>query len=140
MKRRIALSTLLLALILLIAAGPSFAAPPAGNPGQDRLQEMIAQGWKPAAPGVLKRVAGGQTETYGLGLEGFQYGYEQLRTEYGTLYSEYHKTHDAKLLQTLNAMEREMVRLQSDIQTLQSLSSPSTPVGCDFSFGAHANA
>ena len=66
MTRRIALSTLLLALILLIAAGPGFAAPPAGNPGQDRLQEMIAQGWKPAAPGVLKRVAGGQTETYAL--------------------------------------------------------------------------
>jgi hypothetical protein len=142
MKRRIAQSAVLLCLAVLLAAGPSLAAPPASNPGQDRLSEMIAQGWKPMANGVFKRdVGGGQVETFGMGLEGFQYGYEQLRNQYGFLRSEYRKNHDPKLLQTLAVIEQELVRTQNDIQLLESMAASTPPAaGCDFSYGAHSNA
>jgi hypothetical protein len=138
----------MLCLILLIVLAIPFAmpqtssaAPPASNPGQDRLSQMIAEGWKPVANGVLKRDTGGnQVETFAMGVEGFTYAYEELRNQYGFLLSEYYRHPDGKIKQALAAIYKEMLRTQQDIQTLQTSTLTAAPAGCDFSYGAHANA
>lgn len=143
MTRRMLCLILLLVLAIPFALPQTSAAtPPASNPGQDRLNQMIADGWKPVANGVLKRNTGsGQVETFALGVEGFTYAYEELRNQYGFLLSEYRKHPDPKIKQALSDVKKTMDRTQKDIQTLQTSTLAAPPAaGCDFSYGAHANA
>jgi hypothetical protein len=143
MTRRILCLILLIALAIPFAMPQtSSAAPPASNPGQDRLNQMIADGWKPVANGVLKRNTGGnQVETFAMGVEGFTFAYEELRSQYGFLLSEFRKHHDPNVRKALVDVNQQMVRTQSDIQALQTSTLAAPPAaGCDFSYGAHANA
>lgn len=134
-------------ILLVILAVPfaipqtSAAAPPASNPGQDRLNQMIADGWKPVANGVLKRDNGGNKhETFAVGVEGFTYAYEEMRGQYAFLVKEYRKHREPKLKQAILDLVKEMKNTQDAIQTLQTSAAAAAPTGCDFSYGAHANA
>lgn len=140
MSRR-TLSCSLLAVLLLFLAGAEagMAAPPPTNPGQDRLDQMRAEGWNPVANGVLKRNAGKMVETFAMGPEGFSFVYQELRSHLGFLIGEYRRYPSGKLAQTIRSVQAEMTRIESDVQTLQSLTSQPA-AGCNFSFGASAHA
>ena len=141
MIRRILQSAFLFCLAALLTAGASLAAPPQPYAGQDALDRMLADGWRPIAPGVLERSKGGhKVETFAMGAEGFAWVVQQTQGQLGMLLDQYRVHPTPRLRKAIRSLETEIAKLQSYSSSLKGDYSSRSPEGCDFSYGAHADA
>jgi PKD repeat protein len=141
MKSRILSCSLLLCLAIAMAASPGFAVPPGSNGGQDRLEEMIKDGWVVVAPGVLQRSLGDhKIETMALGPEGFAWTAKQLQGRLGLLLEEYRVRPTANLKKAIRSLRRKIQGLREQSRILGS--EPAYPVktSCNETYSAQANA
>jgi hypothetical protein len=125
---------------VLFAAGPLAAAPPL-NGGPDRLDQMMAEGWLPVAPGVLeRRTEGHEVETFAMGAEGFAWMVKQTQSQLGMLLDELRVRPTPRLRKSIRSLEEEIAKLKSYAAEFKGEFSGEAVSGCDFSYGAHANA
>jgi hypothetical protein len=140
MNHRIQSVFLVLFVALLFSAGSALAAPPQLTGGVD-VDKMLAEGWQPVAPGVLEwKTEGNRVETFAVGAEGFAWMAEQLKAQLGFLLDQYRVSPTPELLETIHSLEAEVAKLQSYAEGFKGNSSTQALEGCDFSFGAHADA
>lgn len=130
--------SLLSLLILALALSLAFAAPP-GETGRDRFTQMIHEGWKPVAPGVLQRSLGSHsTETFAMGREGFSWLAEQLQARLAALKDEYQARPTEALLKEIKDLEKDARKLQDQSQSLPSYES--LTLACAVTYTVNATA
>jgi hypothetical protein len=132
---------LVVCIAVFLAAGSLLAAPPAPTGGPDRLDQMLAEGWQPIAPGVLeRRTEGHRVETFAMGADGFTWVVRQTQSQLGMLLDQYREHPTPRLRKTIRSLEAEIAKLQSYASALPGDFSKAIAEGCDFSYGAHADA
>jgi hypothetical protein len=143
MNSKITQSVLLAVCVaVLFATSSALAAPPPLTSGPDLLDKMLGEGWQIAAPGVLERkIEGHRTETFAMGAEGFAWMVKQTQSQLGMVLDQYRAHPTPRLRRTIRSLEAEIAKLQSYSSALKGDSSSQALVeGCDFSYGAHADA
>jgi hypothetical protein len=148
MKQKFSFVSLVLCLMIGSGTRPSLAAPMEGEGSQpDSYTEMLKEGWKPVADGVLQRDrADGNLETFAFGSEGFTWASQQLAGQLERMQQEYAKYPSKKLARAINRQKAQITRVEQTGQVAEKsgeLSGTYDKViinGCDVAYGAHVNA
>ena len=148
MKQKFSFVSLVLCLMLFSGVRLSLAAPVEGEGYQpDSYDQMLKEGWKPVAEGVLQRDRGdGTLETFAFGSEGFTWASQQLAGQLDRMEKEYAKYPSKKLARAIAKQKAQIASVERTAQPAEKsgeLSSTYDKViinGCDVGYGAHVNA
>lgn len=142
MSRKLLLTAFVLGSMIL--AGAAFAEPPAISNIHNE-DALLAQGWQRITDGVLQRKLGGnKVETFAFGREGADWMLQRSEDRLGFLMGEYEKYPSDRLRKVILNLRRDIRQMKSSLE-VSNMSSAQTfggeaLVGCDISFGAHADA
>ena len=110
--------------------------------GPDPESELLAQGWQRIGEHVLQRSLGGnETETLAFGQKGFEWMLQTSKDRFGFLLGEYEKYPSDTLEKTILSLRDEIAAMEKKLAAgLEEAGKGTAMLGCDISFGAHANA
>ena len=130
--------TLLFALLLCLAnIGFAMDLPV----GPDPESELLAQGWQRIGEHVLQRSLGGnKTETIAFGPKGFEWMLQTSKDRLGFLLGEYEKYPGDTLEKAILSLRDEIAAMEKKLAAGLEVGKDTAMIGCDISFGAHADA
>jgi hypothetical protein len=128
-------------LLAMLAPGASAVAQPEDRGPDDLLASMMRQGWKPVAPGVLRRhQESGRVETFAIGPEGSRWAVREVENRLAFLKREYRAYPNDDLRRAIRSLRRELSRFREDLEASQDEPLSRAMEKCTANRGASADA
>lgn len=147
MDLRRVVSCVALGVVLSSGALPAFADSGAREQARKGfVAHMKEEGWQPVAPGVLQRQKGkGKVETFAFGVRGLEWVVRDLESRLDLLLKEQGKSPFEDGARLVEDLQGQIEQTRRDLEDVRRSGAPDLSLltaksGCDFSYGASADA